>query len=123
MKNSVDRIRPFRPEDCPVNGKIITWPVSGWTAEIDGKPAAVAGLHRFHGQLWLFFQVLDERARKPHLLHRKAQAFLAHLSGCGEPIYAQRSMKEPTSARWLTRLGFMRTGRKHKEHEVWVWQR
>lgn len=121
MKSSVS-IRPFRPQDCPVDGKIITWPVSGWTGEIAGKPVVVAGLHRWHGNLWLFFQVLDERARKPALLHRKARAFLASLKGCGEPIYVHRDANEPTSARWLTRLGFMRLPKRHANYEVWSWQ-
>jgi hypothetical protein len=127
MKNWADglpRIRKFKPQDCPVEGRVITWGVNGLTGEIDGKPAVVAGLHRWHGKLWLFFQIIDERARRPAFLHRRAKSFMATLRACGEPIYVHREPNEPASARWLTRLGFLRTGRKHLGYEVWtLWQR
>lgn len=115
-------IRPFRPEDAAHDGKVMTWDCWGSTAEIDGKAAACGGLHRFDGKLWVFFEVTDERARRPHLLHRQALALLTAAAAHGEPIYAHRDRRQPSSGRWLLRLGFRPTGSTHLGYEVYAWQ-
>lgn len=115
-------IRPFRPEDAVHDGRVMDWECWGSTAEIDGSAAACGGLHRFDGKLWIFFEVKDERARKPALLHRQALALLHEAAALGEPIYAHRDRQQPSSGRWLLRLGFRPTGSTHLGYEVWKWQ-
>ena len=124
MKKSAEIVlRPFRPEDCVVDGKVMAWQCYGTTAVIDGVVAAYIGLHRFDGKLWIFFEVKDERARKPHLLHRRAHALLKEAAAAfGEPIYAHRDRSQGPSGRWLSRLGFRPTGSTHLSFEVWKWQ-
>ena len=122
MKKSAEiRLRPFRREDLVVDGKVMDWPVEALTAEIEGKVIACAGLQRPDGRLWVFLDIIDERARQPHLLHRAARK-LQDIAPRGETIYAHRDRAEPTSGRWLTRLGFRPTGTKHLNYEVWTWQ-
>lgn len=115
-------LRAFKPEDAVHDGKVMTWEHWGSTALIDGSVAACGGLHRFDGQLWIFFDIKDERARQPTLLHRRALALLKEAASLGEPIYAHRDRRSPSSGRWLARLGFRPTGSTSFGYEVWAWQ-
>lgn len=99
-------IREFKKEDAGPEGQEMDV-IAGLTCEgDDGKVWGFAGIMRFLGLPIVFFNIVDERARKPVLVHRSIKQGVQMAVTNMVTVYAVRDKSEITSERWLTRLGF-----------------
>lgn len=95
-------------------------PIIGLTAEIDGRVAAYGGLRLIAGHHFAFFDVTDEAARRPFLLHRTTMAAILSLGRAGiGPVYTFCDESKPNAAAWLRRLGF-RPLQQHEKSAVMI---
>jgi hypothetical protein len=128
-------IRDFKKEDAGPKAEEIDV-IAGLTCEgEDGKVWGFAGVMRVCGLPIVFFNILDERARKPVLVHRSIKQGAEMAGRQLGVIYAVRDKSETTSERWLTKLGFAKMPADEKtgsmrtierewdgEGEFWRWQ-
>ena len=109
-------LREFRPEDASGIGDLEPGDaLIGISAEIDGALAGYAGIRDVLGRGWVFFSILDERLRRPALIHRTTLQVLRSAAEAGiNPVYAFCDDKQSRAEVWLKRLGFrlMRDGEK-----------
>lgn len=91
--------------------------VKGWAFFLNGKIIGVSGL-RFHGGSWIGFSDIDDVTKKhKFFLHRIVVRKLEGYKKQHKRLYIVRDESEPTSKRWLERLGFVDRG-----DGVWIWQ-
>ncbi|MGH2619885.1 MAG: hypothetical protein ACRDHG_04860 [Anaerolineales bacterium] len=95
----------------------------GLTATENGKPIGLGVIVWGNGGRPFVSLEITERLRTmPFLLHRLAKALVsAGAQACPE-LYAIEKAIEPTSARWLTRLGFEPTEEMLAGERVWQWR-
>lgn len=133
------RLREFRLEDASEEPGVVDEiirdgdPIAGLTVEIGGDVAAYGGVRLIHGQSWAFFNLTDEGARNPFLLHRTTVAGILALGRAGiHTIHTFADTSKPRAEAWLLRLGFRRMREDEKDeavkaaerqtgHEAWVY--
>lgn len=113
-------LREFRPEDAAdFSGEIRGDQIIGLTACIGDQVAGYAGIRDVHGRAWAFYCILDDRARRPFLVHRTTMAVLtiAARAGIG-PVYAFCDDALPRAEAWLKRLGFRLMTDNEKDQQI-----
>ena len=88
----------------------------GWVAVHDGKLVGIAGLRWMRGIWVAFVDVKDELKERPHFLHRAVKKYLGQYQDRHKLIVAIQDVQEPTSRRWLEKLGF-----REDQKGVWKW--
>lgn len=90
----------------------------GYTFFLDGKIIGVAGLKR-QGASWVAFVNIDDVTKKhKFFLHRIVARKLEGYKQQHRRIFVARDESEPTSLRWLARLGFVDIG-----NGAWLWRK
>lgn len=92
----------------------------GWSAWRDGRLVGIGALHFAGPLLWATVDIDPCLKGRAALLHRLALRTVAMAEAMGEPVHVTRDPNEPTSERWLRRLGFRPTGEVVHDREVWV---
>lgn len=113
-------LRPFLPSDASGEGDIGDESIIGLTVEIGGAVAAYAGIRQVLGHNWAFFKLLDERARRPALMHRTTLAVLDAAERCGvTPVFTFcDESASPRAEAWLQRLGFRPLADHEKDADI-----
>lgn len=133
-------LRPFRVEDAAGEPEIVQEiirdgdPIVGVTVEDNGNVVAYGGVRLISGHHWVFFNLEDEVARRPVLLHRTTTAAILALGRAGVgPIFTFCDKSKPRAEAWLQRLGFrplrddeksavVLAAEKQVNHESWIWE-
>lgn len=92
----------------------------GWSAWQDGRLVGVGALHFAGPLLWATVDIDPSLKGRATLLHRLALRSVAMAEAMGETLHVTRDPNEPTSERWLRRLGFRPTGEFYEDREIWV---
>jgi hypothetical protein len=85
---------------------------------LDGKPVAIGGIAFKNGMVELFADIKDEARPYKHHLHRTALRLIKDALKEHKYVFAAADEKEPTAAKWLSRLGF-----KHMNKNLYVARR
>ncbi len=100
----------------------------GIAAFIGGNLVAVAGLAFRPGTVFAFCELRDEARPHKLLLAWSAAKLLRDAKAKHKRIATFHDASEPTSERWLRRLGFEPTGtcladeQNNTQREVWIWR-
>ena len=101
-------VRRYRPQDAAHLGKAPDTPCWGLTATQDGAVKALGGFIESGGHFFAFYH-RDAGFGRGVALHRIVRAAMKDAAAHGIlPIFVLRDSAYPTSARWLTLLGFRR---------------
>lgn len=117
-------LRAFRVDDAVARG--IPWipgdpaTMAGLTAvDGDGNIMGFAGGTRIGQRIWIFFNLFDERLRRPVFLHRLVKSGLKEFqvnNRCDLVVFLDED--KPHARRWLEVLGFVRA--KPDDHDRWT---
>lgn len=91
--------------------------VRGIAGYVDGKLVAVAGFIYGRGKVIAFCDLKDEARPHKAAIHRNALRLIADAKTRHKRLLAVCDITEPTSAKWLRRLGFS-----PEEGNIWSWQ-
>jgi hypothetical protein len=91
--------------------------VKGIAAFVEGELIAVAGFRYMQGSVIAFCDLTDKARPYKVQMHKYALLLMNEAKTRHKRIVAICDENEPTSARWLARLGF-----KPGEGRVWVWR-
>jgi len=114
------KVRPANRDDViAINGESYDHSFKGYTALVDGQPAAIAGV-MFHNPLTAFLNIAEGIDPKKHkrsavILTRKLVSIIESLDA---PVYAVADIRHPTAYNLLQHAGF----KKHND-EVFIWIR
>jgi hypothetical protein len=115
-----------RPEIVPLRrGHLVEWfgedglrpTVKGIAVLLDGKLIAIAGVRYVHGTVVMFCGLREEARAFKKTTHKVAIELVREASGRHRRIIAEPDDDEPTSRRWLSRLGF-----EPDDDGIWVWR-
>ena len=119
MQHQELKLRTLKRTDVYKSGLLVTWPITGLTAEIDGQIAGYAGVHKFGAHHWVFFDVFDDRVRRPFFLHRLVRDVLDGYAASGiGPIYSICDCTVPSARRWHGALGFREVVDAERDDEI-----
>jgi hypothetical protein len=94
----------------------------GIVAEEDGELiGAGVLLHGALDRMWVALEITDKLRERPIVMHRIGKALVAAAVTAGEELYVMQDQSEPTSQRWLDRLGFRDTGEVFEGERVLKW--
>jgi len=91
---------------------------------VGGKLVAVAGLRYLPGHVLVFCHLKDEARPYAHTIALAGAVLIREAKRRHKRLIAMRDDKEPTSERWLTRLGFRPSettvAANGNERELWI---
>jgi hypothetical protein len=119
----VVRLRPARAVDIVKFARFaVPLQYVGVAAEQDGKVIGVGVIMWGAGdRAWVTLDTTPELRKMPGLLHRVGLALVNAGSQACDELYSLHAGKEPTSERWLTRLGFRDTGELLGKERIFKW--
>jgi hypothetical protein len=91
--------------------------VKGIAALVDGKLIAIAGVRYVFGTVVMFCGLRDEARPYRKTMHKVALALVREAGERHRRLIAEPDDDEPTSRRWLSRLGF-----EPDDDGIWVWR-
>lgn len=114
-------VRPIRQGDFEaIYGYPPSRSIKGFTAELGGKPVAVAGIYYMVDHIVAFCNVTNEAAENKRLMASGFRKFAELLNGMDVPVFAVADSRIPTAENFLMRCGFEYLN-KGPNGEVFVW--
>ena len=116
-------LRDMRATDIVKHSRYVVPRFAGVVAEIDGREIGAAAIVIGDGgRPFLCLEISDELRRYPNFMHRVALKMTqAGVEQMGS-LYTIMDENEPTSERWLNRLGFADTGETVEGRKVFKWR-
>ena len=85
--------------------------ISAYVGDLDGKIVGIGGLAYVYGRVNIFCDLTKDARRFKIAMHRIGLMLMQQAMADGHRfVYADADMNEPTSDRWLRRLGFAHMG-------------
>lgn len=117
-------VRPARPRDILRFSRFVMPRFVGYVAEDEEGFAGMGAIIWGEQKKPFICTEIAERLRgKRYFLHRNALWFMTTVAPHFDVVYAQASSNEPTSLRWLKRLGFEETDETMNGERVLTWRR
>lgn len=116
----------IRPEIVPLRREhLVEWfgedgnrpTVRGIAVHLDGDLIAIAGVRYAYGTVIMFCGLRDEARQFRKTIHKVALGLVKEAGERHRRVIAEPDDDEPTSRRWLSRLGF-----EPDDDGIWVWR-